>query len=58
MCLKGARHFDEKVSLDALPLYNPEQWINNPELVRGTEIMPKEMVKKYKKWVGRREKTD
>ncbi|CAD6195881.1 unnamed protein product [Caenorhabditis auriculariae] len=26
MCLKGAKHFDSAVNLDALPLYNPEQF--------------------------------
>ena len=51
LCLKGGRHFDEKVSLDSLPLYNPEQWINNPHLTKSVEIMPKDLVKKLKRFV-------
>lgn len=34
MCLKGAKHFDSAVNLDALPLYNPEQF--SSPVVKGS----------------------
>ncbi|CAI5451020.1 unnamed protein product [Caenorhabditis angaria] len=35
LCLKGGKHFDAAVNLDALPLYNPEQF--SSPVVRGAK---------------------
>lgn len=36
VCPKGAKHFDEAVNLDALPLYNPEAF-STPVVAENTK---------------------